>query len=141
MAGQIQVGEVKIHLSSPMKQNEAMKALATVELNGAYEFNLKKLPKIRTGKQNRSLWLWATHVAEELNARDMLLEVGAIGIRIEWNKDLIVDHMVRPILEKKTGKASTSRATVQEFLAACEDLQKHMAQEWGVNVDWPRVDR
>jgi hypothetical protein len=118
-----------------------MRALAGVELNGAYEFNLKKLPKIRTGKQNRSLWLWATHVAEELNTLDMLLEVGAMGIRIEWNKDLVVDHLVRPILKANTGKPSTSRATVKEFLTACEDLQKHMAKEWGVVVDWPRADR
>jgi len=95
----------------------------------------------RTGQQNSALWLWAGWLAEWLNNHGYLFKFKIQGLEKEterlWNKDMIVDYLLRPFIKHESGHSSTSKATTVELSNAIERLQDSLAESIGVNIPFP----
>lgn len=95
----------------------------------------------RTAQQNNSLWLWAEWLAEWFNDNGYLFKFKIKGLKKElerfWNKEMIVDYLVRPFVKAEAGHDSTSKATTAELSRAIENLQNGLAESIGVNIPFP----
>ena len=74
----------------------------------------------RTTKQSNSMWLYCTQLAEILNDAGLTLHMEYLGksCEVEWNKDLVMDRLWRPVQLTITGQKSTTkidRAEVNEI--------------------------
>ena len=54
---------IKIHLNSQKKLDEATAKLNELELNGAYEITIKKLPQTRTAQQRKAIEVYCRELA------------------------------------------------------------------------------
>lgn len=103
------------------------------------EFEPEK--KKRTGKQNRSLWKWATQYADALNDAgwDMKRALRA-EINIPWTKDSFIDLVYRPVQEAMYGIESTREPDTKQMSQVVEVIIREMATRTGVSVTWPSED-
>ncbi len=97
--------------------------------------------KKRTGKQNRSLWKWATQYADALNDAgwDMKRALRA-EINIPWTKDSFIDLVYRPVQEAMYGIESTREPDTKQMSQVVEVIIREMATRTGVSVAWPSED-
>ncbi|MCW8960178.1 MAG: hypothetical protein OQK29_01360 [Ignavibacteriaceae bacterium] len=109
---------MKIHLSSPAKINEAIRSLASVEPNGAFEFNLKKIALKRTSKQNRTIHKWFNHIADSFNNVGQELNINGMAISPFWTKELIKELVFKPVMIQIVSKEHTSDCTIDELSEA-----------------------
>ena len=72
--------------------------------DGIYQIELSNLD-LRTLTQNRSQWLWLSHIAHNLNSNNMYISK-TIKAEVNWNKDsvkaLIFDPIVNALYQKKS---------------------------------------
>ena len=92
----------------------------------------------RTLQQNRSLHLYFTMLAEELNAAgyDMKRTLKP-GVDIPWTSDLVKQYLWKGIQEAMLGKESTTELTSAEIDKVYETLDRHLAETTGVHVAFP----
>lgn len=130
---------MKIHLSSQARVNEAISYLLTLETNGAYMFEAKKLPKSRTVKQNASLWLYLDSVSEKLNSAgfEMVVKIAGKEVDIPWNKDTLKAVVWDGIMLKMFNKSSTTELTTTEIQEVYEVMNRFTSDKFGVGMDWP----
>ena len=114
---------MKHHINSQERKNEAIRDMLNLPIDGSYSVEIKKLPKTRTPKQNRTIWKWFKYIADSFNDVGQTINVGALEIQPMWDKDLVCDLMMRPILIVMTGKKTT--VTTINNLAICIE---HMSQ-------------
>ena len=95
----------------------------------------------RTLQQNRSLHLYFTMLAEELNLAgyDMRRTLKP-GVDIPWTSDLVKQYLWKGIQEAMLGKESTTELTSAEIDKVYETLNRHLAETTGVTVVFPSKD-
>lgn len=126
---------MKIHLSSPQRINEAVSLLAQTKPDGSHNFELKKIAKKRTPKQNRTLWKWFEYIAVEFMNVGQSIQMGNLEIEPKWDKDLVCDLMMRPILLAVTGKKTTQ--TTVDNLSECIDYMRDGLEKAGYDIAVP----
>ena len=114
---------MKHHINSQERKNEAIRDMLNLPIDGSYSVEIKKLPKTRTPKQNRTIWKWFTYIADHFNDVGQTVRMGILEIQPMWDKDFVCDLLFRPLLFIITGKKTT--VTTIDNLATCID---HMSQ-------------
>ena len=100
-------------------------------------------PKQRTLVQNSSLWLYATMIADELNGSGFSVQKTlAQRIEIDWNKDLVMDLMIRPLIKAIHGYDSTTQLKkVGELDPVIDHLTRFLAEKCnGLSVPFPQAE-
>lgn len=129
---------MKLHLNTKEKIEEAKKFLDTIEPNGSFSFEAKKLPKTRTLPMNSALHVFKNQLAEVLN--DAGLTVSHVlkqAVDIEWNGDLVLELLWRRLQVVITGKKSTTEPTVEEYQIIYNTLNRHLGTKFGIHVPFP----
>jgi len=92
----------------------------------------------RTTKQNSSLWLYLTQLADALNEAGMdQRKVLKESVAIEWNKDSAAKYLWKPVRKAITGKVSTAQLDRAEIGEVYMALSKHMAEKFGLSISFP----
>ena len=132
---------MKLHLSTQDRINEAIKELASIEPNGAYQVEIKKLPQKRTDKQNRALHKYFQMVADELEAKNLTVqEVLKESVERNWDKDAVKSLLWKPIQKALYGEDKTSKATTKYYDKVHFYLSHHLATKFGINVPFPSIE-
>ena len=129
----------KIHLNNQDKINEAITKLASIEPNGSYSVEIKKLPKIRSSQQNKALHVFKNLVSKELNDRGLSIQKVLVkkSVEIDWNGDLVLELLWRTLQVAITGKKSTTEPTREEYIKIYDTINRHLSYNFGVHVPWP----
>ena len=92
----------------------------------------------RTLQQNRSLHLYFTMLADELNQAgyDMRRTLKP-GVDIPWTSDLVKQYLWKGIQEAMLGSDSTRELTTKEIDQVYDVLNKHLGETTGVTVAFP----
>ena len=95
----------------------------------------------RTSAQNRSLHLYFTLLAKELNdsGQDMR-KVLKESVEIPWGVVSIKDQMFKPIALAMFGKSSTTELSTKEISEVYEVLNRHTGEKLGISVIWPHEE-
>lgn len=95
----------------------------------------------RTTKQNNSLHLLMTQLAEELNnSGKTMMKVLSQTAEIEWTAYSTKEYLLRPFIKAMYGKNSTTQLTTKELSDATEAMLRHVAQTTGVALDFPSLE-
>ena len=102
-----------------------------------------KQPILRTDRQNRSLHLYLSLLATELNAAGLSLQkVLKPTVAIDWNEKLTKELLWRPLQRAITGKGSTTKLRkADEVALVYETLNRHLGERFGLHVDWPHFEK
>lgn len=96
----------------------------------------------RTNLQNRSLHKFCEMVADALN--DAGLDMKTVlkpGIEIAWTQDNVKEYLWRPIQKAMyPQKESTTDLNTVEPSRIYEVLNRHLAEKFGISVEWPSLD-
>ena len=96
--------------------------------------------KPRTVKQNASLHLGLTNLADEFNGAGLdMKKVLKPGIDIPWTKDSVKEFMFNPISEIMFDGKTSSDLTTKEIQAVWDVLIRHTGEKHGVTVPWPNI--
>ena len=95
----------------------------------------------RTSQQNRSLHLYFTLLADELNAsgydmRKTLQE----SIDIPWSPSSIKSFLWKPVQEAMLEKESTTELTTKDIDMIYDVINKTIGERTGVHVPFPSKD-
>lgn len=106
------------------------------------EISFRKWKKTRTIKQNASLHLFLSQLAEALNGAgyDMRSKVMRQDIDIPWSGLMIKELIWRPVMKAKLGKKSTTEMTTEEVSMIYEIVNKVIGERCGIHIPWPNVD-
>jgi len=98
--------------------------------------------KQRTVLQNRSLHKYLTMLSAALNdaGYDMRKTLKP-AVNIPWNEVMAKEHIWRRVQIAMTGKRSTTELNTVEMSEIYEVLNRHIAEKFGVHVEWPKEDR
>lgn len=95
----------------------------------------------RTLKQNSSLHLWFTKLAqrfEDLNLeRKQVIE---LTTDVPWTEGSIKEILFRPIMFSETGKMSSTQLTTKELLAVENIIHKALAERLGITQPFPSIE-
>lgn len=95
---------------------------------------------IRTIQQNKSLHLWAAHLAEELNdAGFTITKVLKHDVEIPWTKETVKELIIKPVVAALYKKDSTTKLTTKELSQVVVVIEKHLSEKTGVSIDFPSV--
>lgn len=95
----------------------------------------------RTSQQNRSLHLYFTLLAEELNQAgyDMKRTLKP-GVDIPWTPDNVKEFLWKPVQHAYLDKESTTELTSAEIDKVYDVLNRHLGETTGVTVEFPSQD-
>ena len=100
-----------------------------------------KEEKQRTELQNRSLHLYFTQLAEELNNSGYdMKKVLKPSVDIPWNSKNIKEFLFKPIMKIQTGKSSTTELTTKEIDEIYDVINRHIGEKFGIHVEWPNSE-
>jgi len=100
-----------------------------------------KEEKIRTDKQNRSLHLYFTQLAEMLNQSGLdMRKVLKPSINIPWTAKSIKEHLWRPIMKIQLGKKSTTEMTTKDINEVYDTINRHLGEQFGITVEFPSIE-
>lgn len=125
------------HIKTEQQREQLIKMIASTPLG--FDIKLEKAEKEnRTLKQNSSLHQYFTMLAKALNdaGYDMKRTLKQ-DVEIPWNKDMVKEHLWRPIQKITTEKHSTAQAETDEYSKIYGILSRHLSQKTGVYVEWP----
>lgn len=126
---------MKYHISTQERKNDAIREMLNLPVDGSHTVNIDRTAKQRTEKQNNTLWLWLTHIADEFNNTGQTIKVGALEIFPYWDKDYVCDTFLRPILLAFTGKKTT--VTTIDNLSKCINYMADGMERAGHNFPVP----
>ena len=94
--------------------------------------------KQRTLQQNKALHKFCELLADALNdaGYDMKKTLKP-GVDIPWTKDMIKEHIWRPVMKAMEGVESTTEMNTVDPSEIYEVVNRHMAEKFGVHVSWP----
>lgn len=107
------------------------------------KYRIEEIDSKRSDAQNRSLHLWFTMVAEELNnAGYSVQEVLKQKIAIDWNTELVKDILWKTAQERILHKKSTTELKKQEDIDKVFDhLVRHLGEKFFIEVPpFPHYD-
>lgn len=106
--------------------------------NGLCEICNLKPGRKRTTLQNRSLHLYFTLLAKELNQAGLDIAVVLEKTAdVTWTPILIKEILWRGLQKSATLKESTTELTTVEVQEVYEILNRFLGEKWGVHVPWP----
>lgn len=91
--------------------------------------------KKRTDSQNKSLHLYCTELANELQNTGVPLEVFVHHIEADYTMEA-VKEVFRAFARAKFHKSSTADLTTKEIQEVYEEMSRHVAQ-FGISMAWP----
>lgn len=128
------------NLSNAQDYERANQAFIDLCKEGKF-IELEVAKKKRTNRQNRSLYLMFTQLADELNNNGMYLaKVLKHDAEIEWTSDLVKQLLWRPLMQVITKKDSTAQLTTVEIDKIFIVLSKHLGENLGVETRWPSIE-
>lgn len=130
---------MKYHISTQEKKNDAIRQMLNLPTDGSHTVNIDRTAKLRTGKQNNTLWLWLTHIADEFNKIGQTIKVGALEILPYWDKEYVCDTFLRPILLAFTGDKTTK--TTIDKLSECINYMADGLERAGHNFPVPSKEQ
>lgn len=96
---------------------------------------------IRTSLQNKSLHLFFTQLADQLNEAGLdQRKVLKPGIEIPWDSRTIKEQIFRPVMKAQLGKESTTELTTKEVDQVFETLARHLANKFGITIEFPSIE-
>lgn len=101
------------------------------------------MDKQRTIKQNSTLHLWFTHVADALNesGNDMQV-VLAKRMEVWWTPEAIKEVLFKALMRAMyPTKTSTTQLSTKEFTQVTNMLRDVLARDYGVSVEVPSIEQ
>lgn len=104
--------------------------------------------KQRTNQQNKALHQWLGMLAEELNGAGLEQYVvfeeirkQRAGFDVPWNTHRAKENLYKPVMEKMTGKDSTTEMDTKEPSEICDVLGRWLSEQFGITPPaWPSVE-
>lgn len=81
--------------------------------DAVYQIDIKNMD-MRTVRQNSALHLWATQIADTLNANNLYM-TGIFGNDIEWSMELVKTQIIKSLIKKLFGIDSTTKLKRKEL--------------------------
>ena len=128
------------HLSTQQHINDAIKELANIKPNGEYSVEIKKLSKKRTVLQNRALHLYFTQLADELNAKDLTVQlVLKEAVERHWDRDTVKAQLWSPIQFSLFGDVKTSEMNTKAYGKVDFYLSHFLSTKFGITLPFPNI--
>ncbi len=91
--------------------------------------------------QNKSLHLYFTHLADELNNSGYsVIKTLRHDIDIDWTPTLIKELIWKTVQKASYDKKSTRDLTSGELQIIWETINRHMGQKFGIHVPFPSLE-
>lgn len=98
--------------------------------------------KRRTTQQNRALHKYLTELAAALNSAGLDMKATLKpATEIPWTLEMAKEFLWRPIQKVMTDIESTADLDTRDVSAIYEVLSRHIAQKFGVSVEFPSEER
>ena len=98
--------------------------------------------KKRTLAQNRALHKYFTQLSYELNTLGLdMRKVLSEKVDIWWTPHMVKEHLFKTMMSIKLGKKSTTELTTKEVDVVFENLQHHLAQKYGIELQFPSIEQ
>ena len=95
----------------------------------------------RTNLQNRALHKYCEMLADALNAAGLdMKKTLKPEVDIPWNKDMVKEHLWKPIQEIVLDKKSTADLDTSEPSKVYDVLDRHLGEKFGIHVPWPKEE-
>ena len=98
----------------------------------------------RTILQNKSLHLYLRELSQGLNDGGFdAKKVLKPEVSIPWDRDGVMakNLLWRPVQEIVTGIESTTDLSTKQMQAIYQIIDRHIAEKFGVQVEWPSEER
>lgn len=142
------MGLLKLFMRDTMPNNERIKeivewvedeSLGNFTKGGQLREKLNTLvvpSKTRSSSQNASLWLWFTHLAQELNLSGNDMK-GTIQVDMWWDKDSIHKHLWLPVQKMMFDTDSTTKLEGHQIDKIYDTINKTIGERTNVYVPFP----
>ena len=128
---------VKIHLKNQQRLDEAISKLNDLELNGAYEVSIKRLPQTRTGQQRKAIEVYCRELAKAWRGAGLSVEfVLSKTLDTEWTQELVKEAIFKKATDRQFNKKSTTQLEPQE-VTKVYDIVNRFAGQFGIHVPFP----
>lgn len=119
-----------------IKNEDQRKALLNyIEKNKEKDICFKIIRPTRSSQQNKGIHAFCREVAMQMEARGLdMRQVLKPTVEITPTMELIKNHMWKPIQKALTEKESTAKLTKTEVDRVYQELSKHLAQRFDINV-------
>lgn len=107
--------------------------------NGIYEVKLSNMD-LRSLAQNRSQWLWLTHIAHTLNSNNMYISK-TIKAEVNWNRDSVKALIFDPIINALYQKKSSTELKKDEYEKIIDTITGIFANKGVVIPPFPNRDK
>ena len=95
----------------------------------------------RTTRQNKALHLYLDFVSKALNEAGYDVQrTLKKDMSIPWTMTLVKELMFKFLIKAMYDKDSTADLTTKELTEAGEVFAKHLAEKFGLSIDWPSLD-
>lgn len=92
----------------------------------------------RTITQNRAMHKYFEMLADALNSAGLdMRKTLKPEIEIPWNKEMVKEHLWRPIQDAMYSKESTTELDTKEPSEVYAVLDRHLGEKFGIHVEWP----
>ena len=93
----------------------------------------------RTDQQNKALHKGCELLAQALNdsGYEMKAVLAAKSADVPWTKDSVKEVLFRPIMRAMTTKLSTTEMNSVEVSKVWDVLNRHLAENFGISVEFP----
>lgn len=119
---------------------KAMSLLAMAGENGSM-IEMKVKRGTRTLRQNNSLWLMFTQLADELNSQGLdQKKVLKEEVAIPWQSDSIREFLWKPVQKAVVGTESTTELTTKQIDEVFVVLQRHLHEAVGISISFPSLE-
>ena len=99
---------------------------------------IKEKKETRTQRQNKSLHLWFSLLAETLNDAGFYIKsVINDSLQIPWTETHIKELLWRPVQKEMLGKDSTTKLTTKEIDLVYDVINKSLGERCSVFVPFP----
>jgi hypothetical protein len=97
---------------------------------------------VRTAKQNRSVWLYGTKVANKLNDGGITKQVyfEKKSVDCEWTPDSVVEDIWREIQFAMYNHRNTSKLNTEQVSKVYEQVARILAENFNVDQEFPSLD-
>lgn len=119
-----------------IRNEDQRKALIKyIEDNKHKDIFFNVIQPTRTSQQNKGIHAYCGEVAEQMIARGLdMREVLKPTVEITPTKQLVLDHIWRPLQKILTEKHSTTKLNKIEVNKVYEVVAKHLAEKHDINV-------
>jgi len=109
----MKINIIKQGISISPASEEDMKLLDKLS-DATYQVDFKNLDS-RTNQQNKALHLWCKQIAYLLNKAGFYLETSILRDSIEWDMQLVKEHLIKNTIKTIFSKTSTTQLTKKEL--------------------------